>query len=138
MDLQERIKSCGMERCVTEEDILKYLNAPSYEEDIYDIAAILSNAYLVLHEIMEVCCLKRKGIAINERTIMEHREKVYACHLDALEEEMAYALQQEDKAWVAKRVNDLRSYLSDPYLPDGLRASVLRLIGQFGDEAVPH
>ncbi len=134
MDLQARIEEYGMDTCVTAEEILRYLNAPTYEEDVYDTTSILENEYLVLHEILEVCCLKRKGIAINERTILDHREEVYTCHLEALEEEIAYAWKKGDRRWVAQRVNDLNSYLTDPYLPPGLRERVLGLIRRFSEE----
>ncbi len=133
MELEEWIKRYGMDNCVSADEVLTYLKAPTYENDLFDISSILNNEYLVLHELLEVCCLKRKGIEINDRTILDTREDVYFCQLEAMEGEMEYALRMGDEAWVENRVRDLRSYLADPYLPEGLRKRVLELIKRFGD-----
>jgi len=89
--LREKIKMYGKEDRVTTEEIVEYLNADKYQNDIYTIHSILSNEYLILHEILEVCCIKSKGIEIDEKTIVDNREVVYFCHLEAKDGEMEHA-----------------------------------------------
>jgi len=100
--LEEWIRRYGMDNCISADDVLTYLKAPTYENDLFDISSILNN-----------------------------REDVYFCHLEAIEGEMERARRMGDEAWVEKRVRDLHSYLDDPYLPEGLRKRVIYLISKY-------
>ncbi len=64
--IEKKIEFLGMEDFVTPEEIVEYLNADTYENDIYTTENILKNEYLILHEIIKVCCIKKKGVTISK------------------------------------------------------------------------
>ncbi len=135
--LREEIKMHGMENCVTPEEILEYLNADTYENDSYTLNSILKNKYLILHEILEVCCIKKRGVDISKDVILNHRELVYECHLEAIDRELEYARKMDDREWIRARVKDMESYLDDPYLPRSLRKKVVELIEKWRVQSFP-
>ncbi|MDK2914203.1 MAG: hypothetical protein PWQ79_1118 [Thermococcaceae archaeon] len=108
------------------------MTAETYENDKYTPEDILSNEYLLFHELVEIECLKRKGLRITPRVIMENPEKAYECHLKALEEELRFALNDGNIEWVKRRLNDIKTYLSDPFLPEWLKEEPIRVINEFG------
>ena len=126
--LRGKIKMYGKEDCVTPEEIVEYLNADKYQNDIYTLQSVLSNEYLILHEILEVCCIKKRGVEISKNVIMDNRELVYMCHLEAIDGELEYAWKMRDYEWIKKRVTDIESYIDDPALPQNLRKKVRELI----------
>ncbi len=126
--LKTEIKKHGMKNCVTPEEIITYLNADTYENDKYKIDSILENEYLILHEILEIYCLKKKGLKITENVIVNNWSEVYDCHLNAIDGELEYAKKMNDEMWIKNRVKDLESYLEDPFLPEKLREKVMKLI----------
>jgi len=127
------IREFGFENCVKAEEIEIYLSAHTYEDDKISREEIIQSEYLMLHEIVEVCCLKRKGLKITKDVIMNNIDEVYECHLEAMEREIDYARKNGDEIWVMRRVRDLKSYLDDLYLPTNLRQRVLKLIEKYGD-----
>jgi len=129
--LKESIKRHKMEDCVTPREIIQYLNADTYENDIYTIQSVLENKYLTLHEILEVCCIKKRGLEITKKVIVENREIVYECHLEAINGELEYAMKIGDYDWIKRRVKDIGSYLNDPYLPPTLQKKVMELIDKW-------
>ncbi len=72
-----------------------------------------------------------KGLEINSSVIVDNPKDVYGCHLEAMEEELLYALRKNDLAWVLKRLEDLKGYLEDENLPRELRKKVLSMIADF-------
>ncbi len=126
--LEEKIKIFGFDGCVSAEEIVEYLNADSYEDDLFALRDIVKNEYLLLHEIVEVCCIKKRGVKISKYVILKNPGLVYECHLKAIDRELEYAKENGDFEWISKRAKDIKSYLEDPFLPENLRDEVKRLI----------
>ena len=61
----------GIRCSVSLRELLIYLRAPSYEEDSIKLDDILSNELLLLHEIAEICLLKRMGYTISSYITIE-------------------------------------------------------------------
>ncbi len=133
-DIDEYEKALERKRVqtsVTPIELWIYLNARTYENEIYTPGEILSNDYLMLHEVSEIECLKAKNLEITPSVIIENSEETYDCHLEAMEKELQFALKKGDRAWITKRLGNLKSYLEDENLPKRLRKRVLNLINRF-------
>ncbi len=118
-------------RCdVSFEELLSYLNAPSYEEDTISLDEIL-NEELLLHEVAEMRFLKNLGYKINRNTILDAYPDTYRAHLEAMNIELAEAKRMGKLDWIMRRCKDLEEYLSDPYLPRDLEPVVHILIGRY-------
>ena len=113
------------------DDFCVYLSAYTYENDKYEIDDIFKSDYLLLHEISEILCLKRKGLKIDRNIIIKNREMVYECHLKAIDFEIDNACKERKTTHARKRMYDLISYLDDPYLPSGLINKVRNIIEKY-------
>ncbi|WP_324736333.1 hypothetical protein VFC49_04370 [Thermococcus sp. SY098] len=129
--INELSKKLGKEFNVSPEELYTYLTAESYEDDKYTPGDILSNEYLLFHELVEIECLKKRGLEVTSNVIVENPETVYECHLKALEEELKFALKECNVEWIKKRLKDVESYLNDEYLPRNLRDEVVRILKEF-------
>ena len=121
----------GVQCNVSFEELLAYLEGPSYEDDTTQLNDILSDELLLLHEVAEICFLKRMGYIISKNTIMEAYPDTYRAHLEALDLELAEAKRLGKYDWIMRRCRDLASYLNDPYLPSSLEAFVCKLISLY-------
>ncbi len=117
---------------VSSRELWEYLHAETYEDDVYTAKDVLSNEYLLFHELLEIECLKGKGLGITPKVIIENPETVYECHLMALEEELELALKEGDLEWVEERLKDAEGYLEDEHLPERQREEEVRILRKFG------
>lgn len=129
--INELSKKLGREFNVSSEELYTYLTAETYEDDKYTPEEVLPNEYLLLHELVEIECLKRRGLEVTSDVIVKNPETIYECHLRALEEELKFALKEGDVEWIKKRLKDAESYLDDEYLPKKLRDRIIDLLGRF-------
>ncbi len=112
---------------VSPQELMDYLSAESYEEDLIGIDRILEDDLLLLHEIVEISELKRMGFAISPRILMKAYPKTYEAHLTALEVEIKVAAHLGRCDRLQGRISDLSTYLDDEYLPAYLRGKVIEL-----------
>ncbi len=129
--IKELSKKTGRSFSVSSRELWEYLHAESYEGDVYTPGDILSSEYLIFHELVEIECLKRKGLKITPNVIVQNPETVYECHLKALEEELELAFKEGNLEWVEKRLKDAGSYLGDEHLPERLRDKVVKILERF-------
>jgi hypothetical protein len=132
--MKELSKKTGKAFSVSSQELWEYLHAETYEDDKYALEDIFSNEYLLLHELVEIECLKEKGLEVTSNVIVENLETVYECHLKALEKELKFALKEGDVEWLRNRLKDAESYLNDEYLPKWMRNEVVRILREFGSE----
>ena len=116
---------------VTAEDLYTYLTAENYRKDLYTVEDILSNDYILFHELVEIEILKNSGLRITSKVIVENPDIVYAAHLDALEEELEVAFNRGDFKWIKSGIRDIERYLEDEYLPSKLRDKVLKILKEY-------
>lgn len=125
--VKQVLSELGLE-APTVKELLTYLSAQTYEEDRLRAEDIVRNEYLMLHELVEIAVLKRMGWEITRDVIVRAYPDTYKAHLVAMRAELEFARRRGDRAWLARRLRDLKSYLSDPYLPRELIGEVRRLI----------
>jgi hypothetical protein len=125
------ISKYGIQCNVSPEELLIYLESSTYENDIVRLDNIWNNELLLLHEVAEICFLKRIGYIVSRNIIIEAYPDTYHAHLEALDIELAEAERQGKQDWIIKRCKDLESYLNDPYLPSNLETFVHKLINKY-------
>ena len=125
------LASLGFECRVSSEEFSAYLEASTYEPEATHLEEVLGNRYLLIHELVEITLLKKKGYVIDKDVVRRAYPYTYEAHLEAMDVELRVALREGDKAWVERRVRDLRSYLEDPFLPSNLMGRVKRLIEKY-------
>ena len=125
------LEKYGIQCSVSLKELLAYLEAPSYEEDSIQVDDIFGNELLLLHEVAEICLLKKMGYRISRSVIMEAYPDTYQAHLEALNIELAEAENRGEYGWIIARCESLSSYLEDPYLPPSLKPNVYKLIGRY-------
>ena len=101
-ECKKALERVGIETEVTPAELWDYLNARTYENDVYEPGEILSNDYLVIHEVREIECLKARGLEITPNVIIENPKETYECHLIALEAELQRAGKEGNAKWIKK------------------------------------
>ena len=121
----------GIECSVSLEELVAYFTGPTYVGDTIGLSDVLSNELLLLHEVAEICILKKMSYSITQDTILKAYPNTYYAHLVAMNIELSEAERRGKRDWVEKRCRDLESYLEDPYLPSNLEAFVHELISKY-------
>jgi len=112
-------------------ELLEYLTGPTRTSDETTLEEILGSRYLMLHEAVEILELKRRGIPIDDRTIVNHPIETYEAHMRAAEVEFTLAEREGDRRWLERRLRDAESWLRDPQLPPHLRSPCEGLLRRF-------
>lgn len=103
-------------RCdVSAADLIRWLHTetpypnPSFEE-------IIRNPFFVVHELIEIGEVRRKGLRITKHVIPRHPVPINWAHLRAAEVEFEIAA--EEGAWdhLRSRYRDLKAWCEDPLL----------------------
>ena len=109
-----------------------YVTGETPTGDTITLEDILQNEYLMVHEIVEISELKKKGIPITKQTIMDFYPKTtYEVHLTATEYELTHALNKKDYAWIKLRMAHAKNWLRDKNLPKELLPRCKSLIKKF-------
>lgn len=89
-----------------------------FSEDETSLDDVLNEKYLMILRWLKYPSLRRKGVIIDKRVIMESpREMIYEAHFNALDLELSLTLKNRDFYWLKKRLNAHRKVLtSDPNL----------------------
>jgi len=99
-----KLLSYNLEK-VSADKLYIYLTCDTPTGDTTTLDDVLSNEYLMIHEVVEVNELKKMNVPINERTIMEYYPEVYEAHLTAVDYELTYALINKDYEWIKRRLS---------------------------------
>jgi len=102
--------------------------------DRIPLEEVLSNEFLMLHEVVEISELKKKGITIGEMTVVNcHPKTIYETHITAAEYEIKYALNKGDLAYVKLRLAYMREWLEDENLPKELAPKLKSMVEKFSN-----
>lgn len=116
---------------INPEELFNYLAGETPTGDRTTLPEILSNEYLMIHELVEICELKKMGAPIDRHTVTNYHPVVYEAHLVAAYWELRYALKMRDYAWMRKRLEDARSWERDELLPEHLRPRCRELLAEY-------
>ena len=127
----ETLRKYGMKCEVSVDEFFIYVTAPTTTGDITTVEDIMGNDLLVLHELFEICKFKELGVPITKDIFLKHADLAYRIHLLAMEIELDYASRTKQIEWIKKRLNDIKSYLTDPNMPVDLREICFRLLKRY-------
>ena len=118
---------------VSAEEFYDYLTGETFTGDKTTLGNILGSLYYVVHEVVEIGELKRAGLRIGRRTVVDSpRELIYAAHFRAYGVELEAALGRGDVEWVRIRVgNHYRNLVGDEFMPESLRGEAEALYERF-------
>ena len=117
---------------VSPREFYDYVTGETPTGDTITLEDILQNEYLMVHEIVEISELKKKGIPITKQTIMDlYPRTTYEVHLTATEYELTHALSKKDYAWIKLRMAHAKNWLRDKNLPQELLLRYKSLIKKF-------
>ena len=98
-------------------ELVSYFEGDAPSGDAITLPMILNSKWLLLHEVIELSELKKKGFTISSQLLFDHSKEVFSAHLTATSWELALASQDDDANWVQKRLEDIKSWLTDSSLP---------------------
>jgi len=105
---------------ISPKEFYDYMTGETPTGDVITLNDVLNNEFLMVHEVVEISELKKKGIPIDKQTVMVFYPEVYEAHFTAMDYELTYALNQRNYEWFNRRFvspEDFSSQLDDPYLP---------------------
>ena len=112
-------------------EFFNYMTGETPSGDIIILRDVLDNRYLLVHELVEMSELKKRGIPVGKETVMRFHPKVYEVHMEAFEFELDLAGEEGDHAWVEQRLKLVESWLEDELMPSHLAPVCRRLIEKF-------
>ena len=121
-----------LNRC-TPKEFYDYMTGETFSEDKITLLDVIGNEYLLLHEAYEISELKRLGVEIGAKTLMESpKEKIYEAHLNAMEFELDYALLLEDYYWLKLRLGHHEKVVNDdPWMPDSWKPRAREILENY-------
>ena len=103
-------------------EFFNYLTGDTFTGDTATIFDILEKIYYIIHEVVEICFLKKSEINIDKKTVVTSpRELIYRAHFKAIDVEFDVALKRGDYQWVCERLKIHSRHLSeDEFMPTNL------------------
>ena len=111
-----------------------YMTGETFSGDTTTISDVLGSEFLMVHELVEMSELKKMGIEINERTLMESpKPMIYTAHFTAMEQELNYAFLKKGFSWIKTRLQQHKTSVleNDPHLPEELRPKAEEILAKF-------
>ncbi|MEM1569222.1 MAG: hypothetical protein QXM89_04750 [Candidatus Bathyarchaeia archaeon] len=126
----EITRSLGYEcEDISPREFYDYMTGETVSGDRIILEGVLRNEFLMVHEVVEISELKKKGISIDSMTTVNcHLEDTYEAYLIAFEYEIKHALKKADLAYVKLRLADVREWLDDENLPKKLMLKLKSII----------
>ncbi len=115
---------------ISPREFYDYMTGEIPTGDTITILDVLDNEYLMIHEVVEINELKKKGVPINKQTVLMIHPN-YETHYTATEYELEYALDKQDFEWLKVRINHAKSWLEDPDMPQHLIPKCEAIIKKF-------
>jgi hypothetical protein len=119
---------------ISPREFYSYMTGETVSGDRITLKEVLRSDFLMLHEVVEISELKKKGILIDEMTIVScHLKTIYEAHIVAVEYEVKHALNKEDLAYVKLRLAHMREWLKDENLPKELAPKLKSIVKKFSN-----
>ncbi|TFG33059.1 hypothetical protein EU527_08805 [Candidatus Thorarchaeota archaeon] len=119
------------ENDVLPEELKEYFAGETPSGDRTTLKDVLSNRWLLLHEIVELKHLKIKGHKISRNLVWEQYEDVIEAHLAATALELRMALEHNEVDWIKARIKLIPSWLEDSDMPERFRKACETLIKHY-------
>ena len=128
------LKQSGYEaQDISPEEFSDYMTGETPTDAIIALADVLANPYLMIREVTEISELKKMYVPIAKDTVMSFHPEAYEAHFTAAEQELDYALNREDYAWIKARIGLAEFWLEDDLLPKHLKPICRALMKKFSE-----
>ncbi len=114
---KETLKEHGYLCDVSAREVKKYLQADTYYETL-SMDDILKDPYLVIHEVVEVNEILKRGLKITKDVIIKNYEKVMEAHLTAAEVELEISKKMGNYENIETKIKYIKGWEEDPLLTD--------------------
>lgn len=130
--IENILQSIGYKPCIIEpREFYEYITGETPTGDTVTLEEILQKEYYMIHEVVEICELKKMKIPINKTTIIKYHPQVYKAHLEATEWELRIALEKGDIEWIKTRLKHAEDRLNDESLSKELKPRCRNLIQKY-------
>ncbi len=124
---QQTLRNLGKTCNVSAKDLEAWFKADTPYPDI-SLDEVLRSPWLVIHEIVEIDSVKRKGLMIAKDTILKNLALVDEAHFEATVVEIEAALRGQDSTYLRGRVGDLVRWAKDPRVQPEMKRRYRRLL----------
>ncbi|MBO3842585.1 MAG: hypothetical protein FGF48_09275 [Candidatus Brockarchaeota archaeon] len=119
---------------ISPREFYDYMTGKTVSGDRITLEEVLRSEFLMVHEIVEISELKKKGITIDNTTVVNrHSKTIYEAHLTAMEYEIKHAFNKGDLAYVKLRLIHVREWLDDENLPKELIQKLKSIIEKLSE-----
>lgn len=129
------MRGYGYER-VEPREFFDYMTGETPTGDKITLREVLDSRYLLVHELVEMSELKKRGIPLGKETAATFTPEVYETHINAFEFELDLAVDEGDHAWIEQRLKLVESWIGDESMPPHLVPVCRRLIEKFSGPGV--
>ena len=94
-------------------DLVRWFEADTLYDLDFGLDKAIATPLIVVHELVEIDTVKKSGLELGKRVILDNPDIVEAAHLKATEVEMQAALSVGDLEHVRRRLGNLRNWIED-------------------------
>ncbi len=114
------------------EELIAYFEGDAPSGDTTTLEQVLQSKWLLIHEVIEICELKKLGHTITFDLLVSESDIVFQTHLIATDWEFRLARKEGAEDWIKKRIEDVRSWLEDPDLLPSSFTKCHELLQKYG------
>ena len=111
---KDLLREIGYECEAGAADLVRWFEADTLYDLDFGLDKAIAIPLVVVHELVEIDAVKKNGLELGRRVILDNPDVVEAAHLMATEVEMRTALATGDLEHVRMRLGNLRSWMDDP------------------------
>lgn len=113
------------------QELIDYFKGDAPSGDMTTLEDILNSEWLLIHELVEINELKKRGFEISAKLLYTHADDVFIAHLIATELELSLAREAGNFDWIKRRINDIKNWIEDPTLSHQLKEKCSNLLRKF-------
>lgn len=116
---------------VTSSEVIKYFSGGAPSGDVTDLSDLLDNKWLLIHELLEISELKRKGFTISSDLLASKPREIYRAHVFAFEWELRLAKRAGDRKWIKRRKKLVKSWIKDEQIPEDAKKRCENILKEY-------
>lgn len=113
---------------ITSKELVSWFEDEAPSGDITTLSDILTNKWLLIHELVELSELKNMGFKISSQLLRTHATEVDYAHITATEYELKFAKEDMDLVWINSRLKHVDSWIKEDEMPKDLINRCLELL----------
>lgn len=106
---------------VSPKEVIKYFSGEAPSGDVRKLSDLVDEKWLLIHELLELSELKRKGCTISRDLLDSKSDEVYRAHVFAFAWELRLAKRAGDNKWVERRIQLVKNWINDERIPEDVK-----------------